>query len=62
MEKFAAVSKSIACARFIERLKYFKYIDWKAIDPTKLEYVSLGSKPFIPYDKFSYYCLIICLR
>jgi hypothetical protein len=53
MEKFAAVSKSIACARFIERLKYFKYIDWKAIDPTKLEYVSLGSKPFIPYDKFS---------
>ncbi|WJX63405.1 3-ketoacyl-coa synthase [Trifolium repens] len=39
MEKFPAGSKSIACARFVERLKYFKYMDWKAIDPTKLEYV-----------------------
>jgi hypothetical protein len=46
MQKFDAVSKSIACGRFIERLKFFKYMDWKAIDPTRLEYVSLGSKPF----------------
>jgi hypothetical protein len=53
MEKFPPVSKSIACARFVERLKYFKYMDWKAIDPTKLEYVSLGSKPLLTYYKFS---------
>jgi hypothetical protein len=40
------VSRNIAYWRFLERLKNFKYMDWKAIDPTKLEYVSLCSKHF----------------
>jgi hypothetical protein len=25
---------------FIDKLKWFKYLAWKRIDPTKLEYVS----------------------
>jgi len=37
------ITKSVACKRFIERLKRFKYMEWKAIDPTSLEYVRLGS-------------------
>jgi hypothetical protein len=40
------VSRNIACWRFLERLNKFKYMEWKAIDPEKLEYVSLSSKPF----------------
>lgn len=27
-------TKPVAWKRFIERLKKFKYMDWKAIDPT----------------------------
>ena len=37
------ITNPAACKRFIERLKKFKYMDWKAIDPTCLEYVRLSS-------------------
>jgi len=37
------ITKPVAWKRFIERLKRFKYMDWKAIDPTSLEYVRLSS-------------------
>ena len=37
------LTKPVACKRFIERPKRFKYMDWKAIDPTSLEYVRLSS-------------------
>jgi hypothetical protein len=40
------VSRNIASWRFLERLKNFRYMEWKAINPLKLEYVSLCSKPF----------------
>ncbi|KAK2376235.1 hypothetical protein QL285_077047 [Trifolium repens] len=60
MEKFPAGSKSIACARFVERLKYFKYMDWKAIDPTKLEYVMT---PAIVGNPGSHYvCFVVNLK
>ena len=36
------ITKPVACKRFIERLKNFKYMDWKAIDPISLEYVRLS--------------------
>jgi hypothetical protein len=42
----APVSRNIACWRFLERLNKFNYMQWKTIDPEKLEYVSLSSKPF----------------
>lgn len=45
-ERMPPVSRNIACWRFLERLNKFKYMEWKAIDPEKLEYVSLSSKPF----------------
>ncbi|WJX46529.1 hypothetical protein P8452_33321 [Trifolium repens] len=37
-DRMPPVSRNIACWRFIERLRNFKYLDWKNIDPTKLEY------------------------
>jgi hypothetical protein len=45
-EKMPPVTRSIACMRFLERLNKFNYMQWKTIDPEKLEYVSLSSKPF----------------
>ncbi|WJX87238.1 hypothetical protein P8452_69449 [Trifolium repens] len=38
-DRMPPVSRNIACWRFIERLRNFKYLDWKNIDPTKLEYI-----------------------
>ncbi|WJX74674.1 1-aminocyclopropane-1-carboxylate synthase [Trifolium repens] len=36
-ERMPPVSRNIACWRFLERLNKFKYMEWKAIDPEKLE-------------------------
>ncbi|WJX37751.1 1-aminocyclopropane-1-carboxylate synthase [Trifolium repens] len=38
-ERMPPVSRNIACWRFLERLNKFKYMEWKAIDPEKLEYI-----------------------
>jgi len=37
------ITNPVACKRFIGRVQKFKYMDWKAIDPTCLEYVRLSS-------------------
>ncbi|WJX66530.1 hypothetical protein P8452_51082 [Trifolium repens] len=38
-ERMPPVSRNIAFWRFLERLNKFKYMEWKAIDPEKLEYI-----------------------
>ncbi|KAK2420062.1 hypothetical protein QL285_030855 [Trifolium repens] len=38
-EKMPPVTRSIACMRFLERLNKFNYMQWKTIDPEKLEYI-----------------------
>ncbi|XP_045827148.1 uncharacterized protein LOC123918979 [Trifolium pratense] len=57
MERMPPVTKSIAHWRFVDRLKNFKYMDWKAIDPTKLEYIMT---PAIAGNPGSHYvCFVV---
>jgi hypothetical protein len=58
------ITNKVACKRFIERLKNFKYMDWKNIDPTCLEYVRLSSLSFCKFlhiGCLNYMVLIILL-
>ncbi|RHN78575.1 hypothetical protein MtrunA17_Chr1g0167431 [Medicago truncatula] len=54
------ITKPIACKRFIERLKKFKYMDWKAIDPTSLEYIMTPA--LIGNPGSHYVCFVVNLK
>ncbi|KAK2354923.1 hypothetical protein QL285_092385 [Trifolium repens] len=53
-ERMPPVSRNIACWRFLERLNKFKYMEWKAIDPEKLECIVI---PAIAGNPGSHYIM-----
>ncbi|RHN40777.1 putative Ulp1 protease family catalytic domain-containing protein [Medicago truncatula] len=54
------ITNPVACKRFIERLKKFKYMDWKAIDPTCLE--DIMTPALIGDPGFHYVCFVVNLK
>ncbi|WJX46952.1 1-aminocyclopropane-1-carboxylate synthase [Trifolium repens] len=59
-EKMPPVTRSIACMRFLERLNKFNYMQWKTIDPEKLEYIMTPAMVGNPGSH--YVCFVVNLK